>query len=273
MNLYLLLFISSIILFCFIYYLKSGVRKKYFQKAWIERLETIARDNHILWATHLPYSQKDKICTELTILEKEQSEEGFFLKISEEGEWSSPSDLLKHPSVKRLFQKLIPHIMAYSRTLGLDPKFLTLSAWANISRSKRTIPKHAQEDALFSGCYFLKGNLNPSENAGGLSFYKKQAKGSLLALFNPQPGDLLLYPSDMYQKQAAYKGQEEQISIAFDVHFGNRKKSWLISKVIASETSKKTDPFHEMNSDLNAPKHLKNSENKTMLFHTSQIKK
>lgn len=273
MNLYLLLFIASIALFCFVYYLKSGVRRKYSQKAWIERLETIARDNHILWATHLAYSQKDKICSELTTLEKEQNEEGFFLKISEEGEWYSPSDLLKYPSVKRLFRKLIPHIMAYSRTLGLDPKFLTLSAWANISRSKRTIPKHAQEDALFSGCYFLKGNLNPTANEGGLSFYKKQAKGSLLALFNPQPGDLLLYPSDMYQKQTPYQGEEERISIAFDVHFGNRKKSWLISKVVGSEALKKTDPFHETNADLNAPKHLEDSESKTMLFHTSQIKK
>lgn len=270
MNLYSWITLFSFALLFFLFYLRSGVRKKYSQKAWIERLETIARDNHTLWITQVPYPLRLQVCRELTALEKEQRKKGSLLHLSESGEWSSPRDLLKYPYIKRLFKKLVPQITAYSMTLGVNPKRLTLSAWAHISRNSPDAPKDLQEDALFSGCYFLEEGREDKESS--ISFYKKGGN-SLLAKLLPHPGDLHLYPSDMTQNMESYSSQNERICLYFNVHFGNRKKSWFITKVQDTEKMKKLDPFYEKRAEFNKPISSEKLGLKPMLVHISKLKR
>lgn len=243
------------------------------QRSWIERLETLARDNHILWSTHLLYFQNHRICEELLELEKKQREEGAILKISNTEGWHSESDILKYPSVKRLFRRLMPLIESYAQMMGVDSKHLTINAWANINRNTDFNLQHIHDHALFSGSYYLKGGFKSSLENGGISFYKKNEEKNLLAVFSPEPGDFILFPSDMLHSAQPYEGGD-RISIAFNVHFGNRKKSWWASSMDQTESMQKVDPFHELSGQKNAP-HYVHSENgeKSMLFHSSKIKR
>ena len=274
MNLYGLTLLFLFALLLFIFYLKGSLRKKVNQRTWIERLESIARDNHILWSTHLPYFQNHRISNELLELEKRQKEEGVVLKMSNSGGWHSQSDILKYPSVRKLFRRLMPLIESYAQMLGLDCKYLTITAWANINRNQDSNLQHTHDDALFSGCYYLKGDFKRSLENGGISFFKKSKDKNLLATFSPEPGDFLLFPSDMLHNVHPYEGSTDRISIAFNVHFGNKKKSWLISSVYQTESLQKLDPFHEMSGQKNAPHYAdQQNERGSMLFHTSKIKR
>ena len=207
------------------------------------------------------------------MLEKKQREGGVVLKISNKEGWCSEADILKYPSVKRLFRRLMPLIESYAQMMGLDSKYLTISAWANINRNTDSNLQHAYEHALFSGCYYLKGGFKSSLENGGISFFKKSEEKNILATFSPEPGDFLLFPSDMLCSAQPYEGSD-RISIAFNVHFGNRKKSWRASNSDQSESMQKLDPFHELSGQKNAA-HYVDSESgvKSMLFHSSKIKR
>jgi hypothetical protein len=271
MYLYTLVFISSFSLLILLFFLRSGNRKKLFQQSWIERLETVARDNHTLWVTQVHYPMKEKIIQEIIQLEKEQKEKGILLKISENGEWNSPANLLKYSYIKRLFKKIVPQITAYSNTLGLDPKYLTLSAWATIYRLGKSEEKGLQKEALFSGCYFLDGGSQNPE--ASIHFYKKGDEESLFAQLLPHSGDLFLYPGDMTQKMWDYLEEKERVAIYFNVHFGNRKKTWYVSQVEVSELAQSGDSNYELNGESNKPLPPKNGEIKPFLVHISKLKK
>ncbi len=273
MNLYALVLIFLLGLLLFIFYLKSSLRKKISQRTWIERIETIARENHLLWSIHLPYFQTPSIVQELLALEKQFVESGATLKMSNYGGWHSESDILKYPYVKRLFRRLLPLIESYSQMLGLDSKYLTLTAWANINRSTDSNTMHSHDDALFSGCYYLQSDLKRDLNNGGITFYKKETGENILATFSPEPGDLILFPSDMLHYVHPYQGESERISIAFNIHFGDRKQSWIFSQGQNAELVQKLDPFYESIGKKNAPHYVDDSMRKSMLFHTSKIKR
>lgn len=274
MNLYALTFCFLFALLLFIFYLKGSLRRKVYQRSWIERLQAIAKDNHFLWSTKLPYYQNQRLCDELLNLEKKQKEEGILLKMSNSGGWHSESDLLKYPLVKKLFRRLMPQIESYAQMMGLDSKYLTITAWANINRDMDSNVEHTHDDALFSGCYYLNGDTQRELQNGGISFYQKGLEKNLMATFSPEPGDLILFPSDMLHSVHPYQGEAERISIAFNVHFGNQKKTWLVSHSYESEVLQKLDPFHELSGQKNAPNYADSeAERKSMLFHTSKIKR
>ncbi len=271
-----LLLLLSVGLLVLIFVTRRGLRKKYIRKSWIEHLETIARDNHTLWSTHLPYSQKERLSKELKLLEKKHSQE-ISLKLNDNSGWLSNVNLLQYPSVKRLFTKLLPTITAYSRTLGLDPKCLTITAKARIEKANSQEKDRQNENALFSGSYFLEAHFEPKAGVGPLAFYKKDPASGLLARFHPHAGDLLLYPSDMEQEMISNHPLNSFIRISFDVHFGNRKKSWLISKVLNSkkESSEEImeDFFYERSGEDNYIANEKVREKAHQFFHISKIKK
>ncbi len=273
MDLYAITLIFLVALLLFIFYLRGNVIKKVIQRAWLERIDSIAKENHALWSMHVPYYHSERICTELLALEKEHLENHVILKMSNNGGWHSQSDILKYPSIKKLFRRLLPLIESYSHFLGLDKKYLTITAWANVNRKNDSNLEHNHEDALFSGCYYLKAKSNRQLENGGISFFKKGEQKSLLATFSPEPGDFLLFPSDMLHQVHPYSEDGDRISIAFNVHFGNRQKSWFISQAQRPELLQKLDPFHELSGQKNSPSYIENSDRKAMLFHTSKIKK
>lgn len=271
MYLYTLVFICSFLLLGLLFFFRSGNRKKLFQQSWIERLETVARDNHTLWVTQVHYPMRKKIIQEIVQLEKEQKEKGIILKISENGEWNSPANLLKYSYIKRLFKKIVPQIIAYSNTLGLDPKYLTLSAWATIYRMGKSEEKGLQKKALFSGCYFLDGGSQKRE--ASINFYKKGDEESLFAQLIPHSGDLFLYPGDMTQKMWDYLEDQERVALYFNVHFGNRKKTWYVSQGEGAELGQSGDFYYELNGESNKSLPPKNGELKPLLLHISKLKK
>lgn len=273
MNLYTIIFIFLFALLIFIFYLKGSLSKKFTQRSWLEQIGSIAKENHTLWAMHIPYYQSSKICKELLLLESDQKENQIVLKMSNQGGWHSYSDLLKYPSIKQLFQRLLPQIEAYSQMLGLDKKYLTITAWANINRNSNSNVLHNHEDALFSGCYYLSVSEKRPLDNGGISFFKKNEEKNLLATFSPDAGDFLLFPSDMLHQVHPYQGEVERISIAFNVHFGTKNKSWFLSQVERSDIVQKLDPFHDLSGMKNTPHYVDDGERKAMLFHTSSIKK
>lgn len=270
MHLYLWLLICSSGLLLLLFYTRSGVRKKYVLQSWLERVETIARDNHTLWCTHLPYSQKSKLVGELEQIEKDQKGEFFSLKVDDKEDWVSVIDLKKYPSIKRLFKKLLPSLISYSRMLGLDPKFLTIQASIKRDRCNLNEKPKSNQNALFSGLYVLKGSeADPSSCSSELFFYSKHQEDSLMARFHPQSGDLLLFPSDMNQKVGESELSKDLMSIAFDVYFGTKKRSWLISELenIQEKNEEKNlevpiakpleeDLNHETNDSLNQSTHF-----------------
>ena len=268
MHIVVLLFLMPVL--AILLYMKSGVRKKYLHKSWLERIETIAKENQILFSTHIAYYQKSKISSELLKLEEEQKGEGLELKMSNIGGWHSESDILKYSSVQRLFKKLLPTVETYSQTIGLDPKHLTITAWANINREGNINLKHTHEDALFSGCYYLK--VSAKEKMGEISFFKKRDPNYKHATYYPEAGDLLLFPSDMQHSVNSHSELDNRISIAFNVHYGNKKKSWLISSIYRSEIVGKLDPHFDHAAIPNSPKYADTNDRKSMLFHTSKIK-
>lgn len=274
MNLYGLTLSFLFVLLLFIFYLKGSLRKKVSQRTWIERLESIARENQILWSTHLPYFQSHRIADELLELEKKQKQERVKVELSNNEGWHSDSDILKYPSVRKLFRRLMPLIESYAQMLGLDSKYLTITAWANVSRNQDSDFQHTDDEALFSGCYYLKGDFKKGFESKGISFFKKNEEKNLLATFKPEPGDFLLFPSDMLYNMHANKEVNDRVFIAFNVHFGNKKKSWLISSMNQTENLQKLDPFYELSGKKNAP-HYADLENQrsSMLFHTSKIKR
>lgn len=272
MNLYVLTLIFLFALLLFIFYLKGSLNKKVMRRSWLERIEAIARENHTLWSMQVPYYQNNKICAELLKIEREQKESEVVLKMSNEGGWHSQSDILKYPLVKKLFRRLLPHIEAYSQMLGLDKKYLTITAWANINRKTDSNVSHNHDDALFSGCYYLNAENNRLLQDGGISFFKKDENSNLMATFSPEPGDFLLFPSDMVHNVHPYMGDQQRVSIAFNVHFGNKQKSWFLSHIERSDVLQKIDPFYELSGQKNAPEYIDDSERKSMLFHTSSIR-
>lgn len=261
------LLLLSFVLLAFIFIVRSGFRKKIIRKSWIERLETMARDNRLLWSTSLPYSQKEKLYRELDVFFKRFSAKDLSFKLSEKGGWAFPINLLEYSSVKRLFTKLLPSIVAYSQTLGLDSNYLTLTA--KVENPSAGEESSVNDNALFSGTYFLKAEGDEEDS---LSFYKKERAFALLARFYPQVGDLFLFPSDMQQEMTSKHEKSSFMRISFDVHFGNRKKSWLISKVLEAKKESLEDvvedPYYEKSSEEN---YLK-KEKSFQFFHISKIK-
>lgn len=273
MNLYGLTLIFLFALLVFIFSLKGSLSKKIGQRSWIERLEMIAKDNHALWSMQLPFFQNNRISEEVQALEKKQKEGLGAIEIDSKGEWSSDQDLLKYPTIKKLFRRLMPYIESYSQMIGLDSKNLTLTAWANVQRNQNETEKKQNEDAVFSGCYFIKGDPKHFNANEGISFFKKGGDQNLLATFSPEPGDFLLFPSDMLHQMGSYQNEQGQISIAFNVHFGNRKKSWMLSKLSQTEEMQKIDPFHELSAEKNIPQNRGAEQKRPTLFHISQIKR
>ncbi len=266
MNYYGLALILLFSLLLFIFSLRGNLRQKIVQRMWIERMQTTTQDNHTLWSMHVPYFQNLLICKELQNIENQfQGEEE-----GASGSWKSRADILQYPSVKKLFRRLMPYIESYSQFLGLDKKYLTISAWASVDR-KESNPKVSQhQDALFSGCYYLQGVNKSSSEQGGISFFKKSAPAHLLATFKPDSGDFLLFPADMVQNIHPHQSEEECVSIHFKVYFGNKKKSWVNSSIYQLDIVQKLDPFHESTAQDNISADEKRH---AQLFHTSKIKR
>lgn len=271
MQVYIWFLSFSFVLLAILFFSRSGLRKKYVQKAWVERLETIARDNHTLWATHLPYSQKKKLCEEVQVLSEQFSQNGVGISISESGEWVSEIDFFKFASVKRLFKKLLPTLTAYARTLDIEPRYLTLKAWPVLSHLDESFNPNSSKDALFSGCYFLVADIDHSSHP--IHFYKKDEENQLLAHFFPKEGDLLLFPSDMSKKYLDQSVKGQHIAIFFDVYFGNREKSWLISKIEEMRKDPELDPFFEQSAVPNTSQSQDMKRKLTHFLPLGKIKK
>ncbi len=214
-----------------------------------------------------PY--QEEVCRELLLLEEK---EGSGCQASNRGGWHSSSDILLLPPIVKLFTDLLPTLEAYASFLGLDSACLTVTAWANINRNFHENDKHAHEDALFSGCYYVKGDLHREFTNGAITFFKKDQKEEVLATLHPEPGDLLLFPSDMYHRVSLYQGCEERISIAFNLHFGTVSKSWVISRGKGAQfLQRRGIPI--VCEKENFPLYVDDSPRRSMLFPLSALKK
>jgi uncharacterized protein (TIGR02466 family) len=119
------------------------------------------------------------------------------------------------------------------KELGLSPNYqpTIFEVWANVDNNWSIRVPHSHPEAAFACVYYINGN----ENSGALEFVNPnlaQARTILpqhIAAWNeftgssfhvqPRAGKLIIFPAWLYHYVNSGTGNEERISIAFNVKF------------------------------------------------------
>jgi len=124
--------------------------------------------------------------------------------------------------IKRLTEIFQKCTDTYLSQIGIDKEFIknrdrNIMAWATVHESGISHLPHTHPDELVSGVFYVK----MPEKAGSILF--DDPRGPLPPFDNrivirPQEGDIILFPSWLTHQVAPTQGNEERISIAFNIH-------------------------------------------------------
>ena len=163
------------------------------------------------------------------IIEKEKINEG--ITKSNAGGWHSDWDLLQwEGQAIQDFTNMITFIAEEELKLSDINKQVDLSitAWANIMRSGNYNVMHKHPNNIWSGCYYVRtGNPDTSITNNGRIEFADPRTGNNMVTHDDIPcpqyqiptreGLMCIFPSYLDHFVHSYVGDEERISIAFNI--------------------------------------------------------
>jgi len=100
---------------------------------------------------------------------------------------------------------------------GNKPNYI--HSWSNVFKKKQEHVPHTHHfnPINISGVYYVSGDFMP--NNGELLIFPDKRNPDRKIAYQPKPGILLLFPSDLPHDVGHYDGDTLRISIAFDIWF------------------------------------------------------
>lgn len=156
------------------------------------------------------------------------------------GGWHSDLEFLQtdktsfrelHANIKNYVIALFRAVSANDNTqLGSNFK---IESWANVLRYDQYNSLHSHPNSFWSGVYYVTGNKEPEAGhpfSGKLELIDPRPGASLSYadqtnmhgryLFNPVPGQMIVFPGWLQHQVHPYFGADERISIAFNTLIG-----------------------------------------------------
>lgn len=172
------------------------------------------------------------------LLDMEKSGRNKIAGTSNLGGFHSDTKLLNHdlPAIRELREMITQGIFAFVRPLiqaecSAPPENmkLTLWGWCTIMRQGDYNEQHLHPEANVSGTYYVatpEGMRNTKDDQpyGRISFVDPRPRADAMRLpnqvsahaINPEPGDMVLFPSYYEHAVAPFKGPGVRICIAFN---------------------------------------------------------
>lgn len=147
---------------------------------------------------------------------------------------SANRKVLDLPQLKKIKDELQQHIDYYVyKILGVsrEQRWEITTSWINQAVPKQYHSMHIHSNSMISGTYYVKTN----PKSGTICFHRSAAQqnlwGSTLCIefdktteynveavgFNPEPGDILLFPSILSHSVLSNESDEDRYSLAFNV--------------------------------------------------------
>ncbi|MBW9260547.1 MAG: 2OG-Fe(II) oxygenase family protein [Candidatus Thiodiazotropha sp. (ex. Lucinisca nassula)] len=165
------------------------------------------------------------------ILECEKSEKG--LSKSVVGGWHSELDMLARDAapIAQLRERLWVFTQALLKQFSQSGETFNfrIEGWGNVLRHGQYHSMHAHPNATWSGCYYVNGNDEVEDQpfSGRFELIDPRPAASLnyaessnlygRFLLNPNPGQMIVFPSWMQHQVHPYFGDGERITVAFNV--------------------------------------------------------
>jgi uncharacterized protein (TIGR02466 family) len=168
------------------------------------------------------------------ILEKEKIEASD--NYANVGGWHSRADVFEWPCaevgvLKGWILEAVRHMVAASTEKGLPRGMLGLKAWANVARHGHYHRIHNHPSSAWSGVYYVTagGDVPGAPLSGVLELCDPRPFTEMVAapgnpfgqraIFRPEAGMMVLFPSWLYHFVNPFYGEGERISIAFNVQW------------------------------------------------------
>ena len=149
--------------------------------------------------------------------------------------WACPvySTLLSDASLHRreAFQEVVgiflAEVLALAERLSVDRAAQTISidrCWLNVLARGHSIDVHNQPNSFFTGIYFLQAPPdgaclclhNPTQEIGiSLPMSKETPLNQESLVYQPTPGDLLIFESHLTQSLQVHNADQEHINVSF----------------------------------------------------------
>ena len=109
---------------------------------------------------------------------------------------------------------------------GLAPFVTIREAWANVNRNGHWNHEHAHGTTIFAGCYYISSGFGEDgtgngDASTGLRLHSPPVRGGEVEHWSNEglgkAGTLALWPGSVVHSVPAHMGEEERISIAFNV--------------------------------------------------------
>ncbi len=172
------------------------------------------------------------------LLEKERQEQhrntGGAQKSNVAG-WRSAEDLVEwpHACIQQVTGRVAQAVSAMMESAPIaserKPCRFSISGWANINRQGAYNTMHSHPDNHWGAAYYVKtGTPQPDKPLSGAIEFQdpRPAAGMLMTpgfpfgtkiRIQPTPGELILFPSWLCHCVHPYEGDEERISLAFNI--------------------------------------------------------
>ena len=154
---------------------------------------------------------------------------------SNEGGWHSDEDFLSWggPAIAQLQQWIVQGFQDLTTAMSGGEPYkgkLELNAWANLNRCGNYNNIHTHPACVWSGVYYVEVGDPPTEKrpkSGAIEFFDPRAGAEMIAmpgmpfsqqkLVHPSSGQMIMFPSWLKHLVHPYWGEQERISIAFNV--------------------------------------------------------
>ena len=164
----------------------------------------------------------------IPVLVKENKEG---VQYTNSGGWQSDKlDINRTPLFKEL-------IAGFTREVGVtlninaDTRIILNNCWINVNRKDNYNRAHTHPNSMVSGCYYVQ---TPAD-CGDIVFSDPRVQASCVLLpvtennkytvqtarFHPQPGSIVMFPSWLSHYVENNNSEEERISVAFNMIFGD----------------------------------------------------
>lgn len=137
------------------------------------------------------------------------------------------SDLIKSEVFEDLISKSLSFAQVVSNSEQLNYELNDVGSWVNINNPNSYNMPHTHNDAVLSGCFYVK----VPENSGELAFLRSDASTCALTFLNkpsessfivkPVVGRLYIFPPWLMHLVSLNESNEDRISIA--MNFGVKK--------------------------------------------------
>ena len=180
----------------------------------------------IIYGFDVPNAPQLNPQLEKDILEWSQRDKGV-KKTNVQG-WHSQTDMQTKPEYKPLVDQLFLAMKQVWEDQHLEREIVLGNMWANINPPGGYNNSHIHPNSLFSGVYYIKGQLNSGRlglmdpRPGAQQCMPNRKKGKLPrelwreTYYDPIPGRLIMFPSWMWHKVEPNKSNDIRISVSFN---------------------------------------------------------